>query len=113
MSRRRPPDPRDVPGLGGPGELSLGAAPHHRRDVDEVPERLERLVAPGMRGQDQRVQSLHDRLQGDQKPAPRRIGEGGHLSEEGWCAHILHPFIRIKGYTIWRRKSIAQLSVCP
>jgi hypothetical protein len=35
-------------------------------------------------------------LEGDKEPAPRWVGEGCHLTEKGWRAHMVNPFIRIK-----------------
>src|SRR5712691_3172721 len=37
-------------------------------------------------------------LEGEQKPAPRRVGEGCHLAKKGRGGQRLNPFIRIKGY---------------
>jgi hypothetical protein len=37
-------------------------------------------------------------LEGEQEPAPRRVGEGCHLPKEGGGGQMLNPFIRIKGY---------------
>jgi hypothetical protein len=46
-------------------------------------------------------------LEGEQEPAPRRVGEGGHLPEKGWGGQVLNPFIRIKGYSNlgWKSRS--------
>src|ERR1700730_12411563 len=44
-------------------------------------------------------------LQGEQKPAPRRVGEGRHLPKKGWGGQMLNPFIRIKGYKLSVEKS--------
>src|SRR2546423_7756404 len=49
----------------------------------------------------------------EQDAAPRRIGEGGHLTEECRAAHSIHPFIRIKGYTALCRQSRTFQGVCP
>jgi hypothetical protein len=58
---------------------------------------------------------LHDRaqlihcelvpLEREQKPAPRRIGEGCHLPEQGGRRQTFHPFIRIEGYKDCGQKS--------
>jgi len=44
-------------------------------------------------------------LEGEQEPAPRRVGEGGHLPEEGGRLQSINPFIRIEGYMIVAVKS--------
>jgi hypothetical protein len=64
---------------------------------------------------DGRLRELKDRsqlidgelvpLEGEQQPAPRWVGEGGHLSEEGRRGQTINPFIRIKGYNRRARKS--------
>src|SRR5258707_5972739 len=64
---------------------------------------------------DRRLGELEDRpelvdaelvpLEGEQEPAPRRVGEGCHLPEEGGGGQMLNPFIRIKGYTRMNWKS--------
>ena len=64
---------------------------------------------------DSRLGQLKDRLQlvhaelvpleGEQKPAPRRVGEGSHLPEKGGGGQMLNPFIRIKGYSKTGEKS--------
>jgi hypothetical protein len=50
-------------------------------------------------------------LEGEQEPAPRRVGEGGHLPEEGGGGQMVNPFIRIKGYSKWAGKSSALLAL--
>jgi hypothetical protein len=58
---------------------------------------------------------LHDRaklvdgelvpFESEKKPAPRRVGEGGHLPEKGGRLQSVNPFIRIEGYNGAPRKS--------
>src|SRR5205814_1839743 len=71
----------------------------------------------GRLGQLQDGRQLVDRefvaLDGYQKPAPRRIGEGRHLSKKGWRAHLFHPSIRIEGYIARLGKSRRYPAVCP
>src|SRR5882762_9162179 len=47
-------------------------------------------------------------LEGEQKPAPRRVGEGRHLAKKGRGRQMINPFIRIKGYnkTIGKSSSV-------
>jgi exodeoxyribonuclease VII small subunit len=37
-------------------------------------------------------------LESEQEPAPRRVGESGHLTEKGYRGQSINPFIRIEGY---------------
>src|SRR4051812_43888191 len=44
-------------------------------------------------------------LEGEEQPAPRWVGEGCHLPEQGGGGQSINPFIRIKGYMIRKAKS--------
>ena len=57
----------------------------------------------GLRQLENGPQLIHGQLiplEGEQQPAPRRIGEGGHLAKNSRRGHRLNPFIRIKGYNV-------------
>jgi hypothetical protein len=89
------------------GSFSAGFNPPFGAQHFEVP------ADRGLGQLNDRSQLVHAELiplEGEQEPAPRRVGEGGHLPEEGGGGQRINPFIRIKGYSKRPGKSSALLA---